>query len=178
MLKHVMTPKSSSWRQKRVMTSKSPSWRQKYVMTSNVKTRHDIKKSPWRQKYVKSTSWPLTNRPTVNEVWYRPVDTHIRTNTHIDRHTNTSFSIVSLARLKTDTHTNASITITSLYWWISSSVLTNSCINGEIWSYTWQSPVRNYGQFVLYCVSWCSQMQNRYCTQYKSRSILLKPWFV
>ena len=56
MLKHVMTPKSSSWRQKCVMTSKSPSWRQKYVMTSNVKTRHDIKKitmtSKIRKKYV------------------------------------------------------------------------------------------------------------------------------
>ena len=125
-LKHVMTPKSSSWRQKRVMTPKSSSWRQKYVMTSNARTRHDIKK----HHYVKNTwkvrhdLWPIpwifldTNRPTVNKVWYSPVDTHIRTKTH------------------TDTHTNASIILTSLYWWISSSVLTNSCLNGEIWSYT------------------------------------------
>ena len=45
---------------------------------------------------------------------------------------------------------------------ISSSLITNSCLNGEIWSYKYKSPVRHYGQFVLYCVSWCSPIQTRY----------------
>ena len=92
-------------------------------MTSNVKRQNKITMtSKIRKKYAMyfdlfpeyflATIDPQLTKCNIG-LW-----THIYAQTHTDRHTNTSFSIVSLARLKTDTHTNASITITSLYWWI------------------------------------------------------------
>ena len=90
----------------------------------DVKPRHDIQKfimtSKIRKKYVMAFDLFPEYFLTAIDPQLTKCDiglwTHIYAqNTHTDRHTNTSFSIVSLARLKTDTHTNASITITSLY---------------------------------------------------------------
>ena len=37
-----------------------------------------------------------------------------------------------------------------------------------------KSPVRHYGQFVLYCVSWCSPIHNRYA---RNHGLYFSPLF-
>ena len=115
-----------SWRQKNHHDVTNTSWLQKHAMTS--KTRHDVNKlvknSSWRQKVrldVKNTSWRQNVHKTRHNVKHFTMTSKI----HHD---------VNFARLM-----------------ISSSVITNSCLNGEIWSYEYKSPVRNYSQFV-FCI--------------------------
>ena len=115
-IRHDVKRQNTSWYKKITMTSKI---RKKYVMTIDL----------FPEYFLTTIDPQLTNCDI--GLW-----THIYAqHKHRQTHKHQLFNSIACEIKDRHIHTNASITITSLYWWISSSVLTNSCINGEIWSY-------------------------------------------
>ena len=120
------------------------------------------------------------NRPTVSKVWYRPVDIHIRTNTHThtDRHTHTHqlFNSIACEIKDRQTHKRQHYNNLALLMDIEFSIDKLMCKWRDMELYIKISCSKFWSVRIVLCFV-VFIIQNRYCTQYKSRSILLKPWF-